>query len=192
MRKKSPTYTSSVFLILPDEKVIFRTHPHWLIFVGPEVCVGILVVLLIKYLPIILENIDPALVWKIWLILGGALAFAGIVIFLGWLCTNYYLTNLRLIDERGIIGKRIASIPLKKIQDVKCQFGIWGRIFGFGDLEIESAGTYGKIVFDFVPNPRKMREKIEEVISNLCTNHPNPLGISQRILRYKTQKSSGF
>jgi len=167
MRKDTPTYTSSVFLLLPDEKIIFRTHPHWLIFGGPEVCVGILTFLLIKYLPIVLENIDPALVWKIWLILGGALTFVGFVIFLGWLCTNYYLTNLRLIDERGIIGKRIVSIWLDRIQDVTCKFGIWGRIFGFGDIEIESAGTYGKIIFDFVPNPGKIQEDIETAISGL-------------------------
>ena len=166
MRKDASTYIFPEFLILPNEKVIFRTHPHWLIFMGPEVCIGILTVLLIKYLPILLEDMDPSLVWKIYLISAGALAFAGVVIFLGWLCTNYYLTNLRLIDERGIIGKRIVSIPLKRIQDVKCQFGIWGRIFGFGDLEIESAGTYGRIVFDFIPSPREFKEKIIQAIKN--------------------------
>jgi len=167
MKKETPNYIFSEFLLLPDEKVLFRTHPHWLVLVGPEICVGILMVLLIKYLPILLEGIDPALAWKTWLILGGSLAFAAVVIFLGWICTNYYLTNLRLIDKRGIIGKRIMSIWLGKVQDVICKFGIWGRIFGFGDIEIESAGTYGKIVFDFVPNPRKMQEEIERAISNL-------------------------
>lgn len=126
----------------------------------------ILTFLLIKCLPILLEAINPNLMWKIWLILGGALTFAGIVIFLGWLCTNYYLTNLRLIDKRGIIGKRIVSIHLDKVQDVTCRFGIWGRIFGFGDIEIESAGTYGKIVFDFIPSPRKIKEKIIQAIKN--------------------------
>jgi len=164
MRKESSPYIFSEFLILPNEKVIFRTHPHWLILAGPEVCVGILAFLLIKYLPILLEGIDPNLVLRIYLLLGGALVFASVVIFLGWLCTNYYLTNLRLIDERGIIGKRIMSIPLKRIQDIKCRFGIWGRIFGFGDLEIESAGTYGKIVFDFIPSPREFKEKIIQAI----------------------------
>jgi len=172
MRKESSPYIFSEFLLLPDEKIIFRTHPHWLVLVGPELCIGILTVLLIKYLPILLQGIDPNLVWKIWLILGGALTFVGIVIFLGWFCTNYYLTNLRLIDERGIIGKRIVSIWLDRVQDVTCKFGIWGRIFGFGDLEIESAGTYGKIVFDFAPNPRKKQEEIEEATSNFSHQLP--------------------
>jgi len=86
------------------------------------------------------------------------------VIFLDWICINYYLTNLRLIEERGIIGKRIMSIPLDKVQDVTCKFGILGRIFGFGDIEIQSAGTYGKIIFGFLPSPRRLREEIERAI----------------------------
>ena len=166
MRKKPLTYIPSELLILPNEKVIFRVHPHWLILAGPEVCLGILTVLSIKYLPILLENLDPRLVGKICSVLAGAFIFVGIVIFLGWLCTNYYLTNLRLIDKRGIIGKRIVSIYLDKVQDVTCKFGIWGRIFGFGDIEIESAGTYGKIVFDLVPHPRNIQERIESAISD--------------------------
>lgn len=174
MRKESPNYIFLEFLLLSDEKIIFKTHPHWLVLVGPELCIGILTVLLIKYLPIPLEGIDPNLALRIYLILGGALAFVGIVIFLGWLFTNYYLTNLRLIDERGIIGKRIVSIWLNRVQDATCKFGIWGRIFGFGNIKIESAGTYGKIIFDFAPNPRKMQEKIERAISNFRHQDPEP------------------
>ena len=166
MKRQAPTYIYRTFLVLPDERIIFRTHPHWLVLTGPEVCVGILTFLLIKCLPILLEAINPNLAWKIWLILGRALTFASVVIFLGWLCTNYYLTNLRLIDKRGIIGKRIVSIYLDKVQDVTCKFGIWGRIFGFGDIEIESAATYGRIVFDFVSSPRKIKEKIIQTIKN--------------------------
>ena len=90
------------------------------------------------------------------------------VIFLDWICTKYYLTNLRLVEERGIIGKRIMSIRLEKVQDVICKFGILGRIFDFGDIEIESAGTYGKIIFGFLPSPRKLQKEIEGAIFQSC------------------------
>jgi uncharacterized membrane protein YdbT with pleckstrin-like domain len=63
-----------------------------------------------------------------------------------------------------VIGKRIVTVPLDKVQDVKCQFGIIGRIFGFGDLEIESAGALGKIIFHFIPSPREFQEKIQKAI----------------------------
>lgn len=53
------------------------------------------------------------------------------------------------------------AVRLNNIEDITCSYGIWGRIFGFGDLIIESAGTYGKIVFDGMPKPRKIKLRIE-------------------------------
>jgi uncharacterized membrane protein YdbT with pleckstrin-like domain len=160
-----PSFVSPIFLILPEEKIIFKTNPHWLLIVAPEIALAIFGVFTVKYLsPFIEEGLFPS-----WLLvfLGGALAFAMIVIFLYWICMKYYLTNLRLIEERGIIGKRIISIWLDKVQDVTCKFGILGRIFGFGDIEIESAGTYGKIIFSYIPTPRKLQEQIEKELCRL-------------------------
>jgi len=63
--------------------------------------------------------------------------------------------------ERGIIGKRYMSIRLKDIEDIVCSYGILGRIFGYGDLTIESAGTQGLMVFKGIPKPRRMKLLIE-------------------------------
>ena len=149
--------------LIEKEKIIFKTHHHWLFVVFPELGLIFVAWLIFKYLPIYwpkeIYPMDNVLIIfsLIWL-------FVMLVVFLYWICLNYYLTNLRLIEERGIIGKRIMSIPLDKVQDITCSFGIWGRIFGFGDLEIQSAGTYGKIVFNFIPNPRKLKEEVEKAI----------------------------
>jgi len=156
-------YVSPAFLILPEEQVILKTHPHWLFVVVPEVGLAAVGILVFKYLPFLLEG-QAILQQTILLFLGAAWSFVMIVIFLDWICIKYYLTSLRLIEERGIIGKRIMSIWLDKVQDVTCKFGILGRIFGYGDIEIQSAGTYGKIVFSFLPSPRKLREEIERAI----------------------------
>jgi len=162
-KKKNPLYVSPVFLILPEERVIFKTHPHWLFVVVPEAGLAAVGILVFKYLPFLLEG-QAMLQQTILLFLGAAWSFVIIVIFLDWICINYYLTNLRLIKERGIIGKRIMSIWLDNVQDVTCKFGVLGRIFGFGDIEIQSAGTYGKIIFGFLPSPRRLRKEIERAI----------------------------
>jgi len=138
------------------EQIIFETNPHWLLLVFPEVLGVLLGGVSLRYLPLF-----P----RILVIFEGVLVFLMTVIFLEWICTKYYLTNLNLIEKKGVIGKRIVSISLDKVQDIKCQFGIIGRIFGFGDLEIESAGTLGKIIFHFIPSPRKFQEKIQQAIS---------------------------
>ena len=124
-------------------------------------------VMILKYLPpFLLERGD------LLLLVGAAWAFVMTVLFLQWFCTTYSLTNLRLLEERGIIGSRIVSIGLESVQDITCTFGVFGWIFGFGDIEIESAGTYGKIVFGSVPEPGKLRGEIEKAILDLHERRP--------------------
>lgn len=145
------------------EKIIFKTNPHWLLLIFPEVLGVFLGTVILRYLPPFLLKMECFSPWAL-IISEGVLIFLMIVIFLEWICTKYYLTNLKLVEKRGVIGKRIVTISLDKIQDVKCKFGIIGRIFGFGDLEIESAGTLGKIIFHFIPSPRKFQEKIQKAV----------------------------
>ena len=89
------------------------------------------------------------------------LIFISLVFYLDWKFNRLYLTNFRLIKERGIIGKRYMSVHLSNIEDVTCTFGILGRILGYGDLTIESAGTHGQMVFKGIPNPIRMKTLIE-------------------------------
>jgi uncharacterized membrane protein YdbT with pleckstrin-like domain len=164
-KRVGPSFVCPSFL-LPKERIIFKANPHWLYVVVPEsvlVFVGCLLFRLLSvYWP---EQIYP--VDKVLMIFAFLWILVMVIVFLDWFCIRYYLTNLRLIEERGIIGKRIMSIWLDKVQDVTCKFGILGRVFGFGDIEIESAGTYGKIIYGFLPSPQKLREEIEKAIWNL-------------------------
>ena len=86
------------------EKIIFKVHPHWLYIAIPELALAILGFIILK-----LAYALPY--WTLRLFID-ALAFAILMVFLDWLCINYYLTDLRLIEERGIIGKRITFTPL--------------------------------------------------------------------------------
>jgi uncharacterized membrane protein YdbT with pleckstrin-like domain len=145
------------------EKIIFKVHPHWFYVAIPELALTILGMFFFPFAYALL----PKRILTLFVI---AILFAMLIIFLDWICTNYYLTNLRLIEERGIIGKRIMIVPLDKLQDITCKFGITGKIFGFGDLEIESAGTYGKILFSFIANLRKRKEEINKAILEFKAN----------------------
>jgi uncharacterized membrane protein YdbT with pleckstrin-like domain len=99
-----------------------------------------------------------------------AFFFLTLVFYLDWKFNRLYLTNQRLIKERGIIGKRFMAIGLDKIQDITCIYGILGRIFGFGNLIIESAGTYGKMIFEGLPKPKRIKWKIEKAGSILISD----------------------
>jgi uncharacterized membrane protein YdbT with pleckstrin-like domain len=99
------------------EKIIFKAHPHWLYLAFPEFILAILGIFFFLFTFTLLPS------WILLLFLV-AILFAMLIIFLDWICVNYYLTNLRLIEERGIIGKRIMVVPLNKVQDITCKFGV--------------------------------------------------------------------
>lgn len=56
----------------------------------------------------------------------------------------------------------LASVWLDKIQDMSVEFGVLERIFGFGNLTIESAGTFGQMNFRGFPKPLMFKGFIEE------------------------------
>lgn len=149
--------------LLPNEKLIYKTNPHWLFVVIPVLGIFLFWVI---YLLFICSFIGAVLLIKLTnfciYFTSFASAFLIIVLYLDWRFNRFYLTNLRLIKERGIIGKQYMSINLENIENITCSFGIWGRILGFGDLIIESAGTYGKMVFERVPRPMKIKWRIEK------------------------------
>lgn len=51
-----------------------------------------------------------------------------------------YLTNRRIIEATGLLGLRVASMPVTKVTDLVLRYSTPGEIFGYGDLWIESAG----------------------------------------------------
>lgn len=152
----------SIYL-LPDEKIIFKTNPHWLFIVIPVVVIFLFWII---YLLFVCSFIGAVLLDEFVnfciLISSFASVFLIAVLYLDWRFNRLYLTNLRLIKERGIIGKRFMSIWLDNIENITCSFGIWGRLFGFGHLIIESAGTHGEMVFKGIPKPRKIKLIIEK------------------------------
>jgi uncharacterized membrane protein YdbT with pleckstrin-like domain len=147
---------------MPKEKLIYQTNPHLIFLVGP-------ITGLVFFWAILWKGSCPTfeiLSLKSLCHYAATLAvlFSIAVVYLDWHFDRLYLTNYRIIKERGIVGKRFVSVWLYRIQDLTVEITLWGRIFGFGDLLIESAGTLGQINFKGLPRPLEIKGLIEEEI----------------------------
>ena len=156
--------------LLSNEKIIYRFKPHWLFLVGP--IAGLLLVLLAQWSVLCPLQGGFTLIAFCRIFVTLAILLVMIVLSLDWWFNRLYLTNYRVIKERGIIGKSYTSLWLVKIQDLTCRLTVWGRLFGFGDLFIESAGTYGQVPFKGFPEPQKIKGLIEEQIEGLLDKLP--------------------
>jgi uncharacterized membrane protein YdbT with pleckstrin-like domain len=159
---KSVSSNSSVFL-LPEEKIILQVNPHWLFLALPLAGISFFFLFYFTFVCPFIGSMVSSFELSCYVLIFLILFFFSLVLYLDWKFNRLYLTNQRLIKERGIIGKRFMAIGLKKIQDITCDFGILGRLLGFGKLIIESAGTEGKMVFEGLPSPMRIKSHIENI-----------------------------
>lgn len=76
-----------------------------------------------------------------WVAIAGvliAIAWIGLIVW-RWSAQDYLVTNLRVIKVEGILNKHSADSSLEKINDAVLDQGIFGRMLGFGDLDILTA-----------------------------------------------------
>ena len=65
---------------------------------------------------------------------------------------EYLITSRRLIHAEGVINKKATDSSLEKINDAMLTESIFGRMFGFGDLEVLTASESG------IENLRMLRD----------------------------------
>jgi uncharacterized membrane protein YdbT with pleckstrin-like domain len=80
-----------------------------------------------------------------------------------YLCTEYGVTNKRLIIKKGIFRVSIAEIPIDRIESIYCFQGLLGRIFHYGEICIPGIGGTMPI-FRMAARPFALRRKIVEII----------------------------
>lgn len=166
---KSVSSNSSIFL-LPEEKIILQVNPHRLFLALPLAGISFFFLFYFTFVCPFIGSMVSSFELSCYVLIFLILFFFSLVLYLDWKFNRLYLTNQRLIKERGIIGKRFMAIGLDKIQNITCSFGILGRIFGFGNLIIESAGTYGRMIFEGLPKPKRIKWEIEKAGSILISD----------------------
>jgi hypothetical protein len=62
---------------------------------------------------------------------------------LRWHNEEYVVTSRRVLRLEGVVNKRVIDSSLEKINDAVLTQSIFGRMFGFGDLEILTASETG-------------------------------------------------
>ena len=145
-------------LLSPGEEVKAEFRPHWSGIVQ-EAILSILALVLIVLVAVVGES------WSLWAI--GALILIWLLLvargFIRWFTTQHVITTERVIHRMGMVSKQGKEIPLEVINDVAFNQSAWERIFGTGDLLIESAGTHGQSKYTDIPDPEAIQSLIYQV-----------------------------
>ncbi|HEV8280344.1 MAG TPA: PH domain-containing protein, partial [Candidatus Limnocylindrales bacterium] len=142
-------------LLSTGERVMHREKQHWFVFVwGARYT--ILAVIVAVILLVFKNNLNPPFqdilnYAAIALFVGGVALLIWVV--LRYLNQEFILTNRRVIAVEGVLNKKVTDSSLEKINDAVLTQSIFGRIFGFGDLEVLTASEAGISLFRMLINP---------------------------------------
>jgi hypothetical protein len=142
-------------LLSTGERVTHRVRQHWLVLLwGARIPIAAIVAALL--IVILSQNVTGTA--RDLLSLLTAVLFVGGLLFLAWatlqyLNTEFVLTNRRVVQVQGVVNKRATDSSLEKINDAVLTQSIFGRIFGFGDLDVLTAAEAGIERFRMIIDP---------------------------------------
>jgi len=102
--------------------------------------------------------------WPLWVL--GLLGLPGMfVVFLQHMTTRYKITLRRVETERGIVSKKVESLELWRVLDLKYTQSIFDRLTGNGMVVLESTDKSDpKLELHGIPEHRKVFEQLREAV----------------------------
>jgi hypothetical protein len=142
-------------LLSTGERITHRVRQHWFVLIwGARIPIAAIIAALL----ILVLSQDVTGTARDLLGLLTAVIFLGGLAFLAWgtlryLNTEFVLTNRRVVQVSGVVNKRATDSSLEKINDAVLTQSIFGRIFGFGDLDVLTAAEAGIERFRMIIDP---------------------------------------
>jgi hypothetical protein len=170
-------------LLASGEQPIRREHQHWFVVAADAryaIFAWIAALALIVLGQSVFkgnDTIGQPIGWlAVILILGGLLSFGWQI--LRWQNEEFVVTSRRVLMTEGVVNKRVIDSSLEKINDAILTESIFGRMFGFGDLEILTASESGisilRMLRDADGFKRAMLEAKHELELELSGARPMP------------------
>jgi hypothetical protein len=137
------------------EEPLRREHQHWFVVVADAryaifAFLGAIVLIFVSG-AIPNDDVKRIIGYVVLVLVLGGLLYLGWQI-LRWQNEEFVVTSRRVLQTQGVINKQIIDSSLEKINDAVLTESIFGRMFGFGDLEILTASESG------ISNLRMLRD----------------------------------
>jgi hypothetical protein len=137
-------------LLGENEQILFETHQHWFVLFG-KIFLEILLIVLLVAGSLILSAMYPVAIYGLILVLVPLIGMLNDIMV--WRNKAYIVTNRRVIQISGVLNKDVVDSSLEKVNDVKMSQSFFGRMFGYGDIEILTASELGVNLFHEIADP---------------------------------------
>ena len=128
-----------------------RQHPAVLIAASAQTLAGLLVAGILS--ATVLHGVAGMVLWGLWLVLLLRLIWQ----VMNWSVDYFVVTSERLLLTRGFLTRQINMMPLTKVTDMSFKRSFAGRLLGYGEFIVESAGQDQALRnVEFIPYPEQL------------------------------------
>ena len=134
-------------LLASGESIVRRAHQHWFVLIANlrAALIALVIALILMFVKVWSGGTGVFFDIMGWVVLvlfvfGIAKGVWGIFDFRN---QEYLVTTRRVIHAEGVINKKASDSSLEKINDAVLTESVFGRMFGFGDLDVLTASETG-------------------------------------------------
>ena len=133
-------------LLSRGEDVVYESRQHWFAVIARTwlwilaAVIALALTVWINSNPPLFDNdaVDGVLTVVALAALLGAAGYVGFTLW-DWRNQEWLITTRRVIRAEGVLNKSVSDSSLEKINDARLDQSVFGRIFGFGTLDILTA-----------------------------------------------------
>lgn len=162
-------------LLAEGEEVLFESRQHWTALRNEIAYTLGWFALWLIWVPWLDVAGDE---WIAWILTLGWLGLVGTGV-ARWYGTTLVITTSRLVYRRGLLQKTSHEIELDRLLDIGYRQSVVQRLFGSGDLIIDSGGHEGKTIVRDVPQPTRLVDLAVDA-QGVARQRP-PSGVDSRL-----------
>jgi uncharacterized membrane protein YdbT with pleckstrin-like domain len=105
-----------------------------------------------------------------------------------WWVDRIFVTEKRIFEVSGILTRKVASMPLGNLTDMTYQRSLGGRILGYGELIVETAGQAQALSrIAYLSNP----DEFYRAVTALVTASLLPAASTEEVMRHRDEDDTG-
>ena len=148
------------------EKIVYYAHRHYFVLLrNAAQWIALFIfalVITIFFVTLKKENDTWGTLGNVAMIAGLVGMFVGLIgfaiAFLLWKTEEYIITNERILRIEGIVNKDETATALEKVNDVETHQSLIGRMFGYGNVTIQTGSDQGINRLDFLAKPQEFKK----------------------------------
>ena len=141
--------------LLPHEHQVITVRKHPAVLIGP-IAISLAGLVIAAVISTTIARHNSGVVGFVWI------AWAVVLLWLvykvwEWSQDYFIVTSRRMLLATGVITRKVAMMPLVKVTDMSFQRSSLGRLLGYGEFILESAGQEQALRrVDFLPYPEQL------------------------------------